>query len=130
MRLILLALLPAALAACGDSTGYSNEDGTMPAPGPTMEEAAAEAESNAGVSREMPEPMEGSWTTSTDRGDPSVSFGPEGETLLTLICRSGATWISAGACRCRLVSSPAQTADSGTIWARFSVCRMGWRTLA
>lgn len=91
MRLILLALLPAALAACGDSTGYSNEDGTMPAPGPTMEEAAAEAESNAGVSREMPEPMEGSWTTSTDRGDPSVSFGPEGETLLTLICRSGAT---------------------------------------
>lgn len=88
MRLILLALLPAALAACGNEGGYSGEDGTMPAPGPSMEEAAAEAQSNAGVSSDMPTPMEGSWATSTDRGDPAVSFSSEGETLLTLICRA------------------------------------------
>lgn len=88
MRLILLALLPAALAACGNDGGYSSEDGTMPAPEPTMEEAAAEAQSNAGVSSEMPTPMEGSWATSTDRGDPAVSFTSDGETLLTLICRA------------------------------------------
>lgn len=88
MRLILLALLPAALAACGNDGGYGGADGTMPAPGPTMEEAAVAAEESSGTSREMPEAMEGSWTTGTDRGDPSVSFGPEGETLLTLICRS------------------------------------------
>ena len=88
MRLILLALLPAALAACGNEAGYSGEDGTMPAPGPSMEEAAAEAQSNAGVSSDMPTPMEGSWATSTDRGDPAVSFSSEGETLLTLICRA------------------------------------------
>ncbi len=81
MRLILLALLPAALAACGNDGGYSSEDGTMPAPEPTMEEAAAEAHSNA-------TPMEGSWATSTDRGDPAVSFSSDGETLLTLICRA------------------------------------------
>ena len=88
MRLILLALLPAALAACGNDGGYSSEDGTMPAPEPTMEEAAAEAQSNAGVSSDMPTPMEGSWATSTDRGDPAVSFSSDGETLLTLICRA------------------------------------------
>lgn len=88
MRLILLALLPAALAACGNEGGYSGEDGTMPAPGPSMEEAAAEAQSNAGVSSDMPTPMEGSWATSTDRGDPAVSFSSDGETLLTLICRA------------------------------------------
>jgi len=88
MRLILLALLPAALAACGNDGGYSSEDGTMPAPEPTMEEAAAEAQSNAGVSSDMPTPMEGSWATSTDRGDPAVSFSSDGDTLLTLICRA------------------------------------------
>ncbi|HIK63994.1 MAG TPA: hypothetical protein EYG02_03060 [Henriciella marina] len=88
MRLILLALLPAALAACGNDGGYSSEDGAMPAPEPTMEEAAAEAQSNAGVSSDMPTPMEGSWATSTDRGDPAVSFSSDGETLLTLICRA------------------------------------------
>lgn len=88
MRLILLALLPAALAACGNDGGYSSEDGTMPAPEPTMEEAAAEAQSNAGVSSDMPTPMEGSWATYTDRGDPAASFSSDGETLLTLICRA------------------------------------------
>ena len=88
MRLILLALLPAALAACGNDGGYSSEDGTMPAPEPTMEEAAAEAQSNAGVSSDMPTPMEGSWATSIDRGDPAVSFSSDGDALLTLICRA------------------------------------------
>ena len=38
--------------------------------------------------------------------------------------------ISGGASRCRLASGPAHTADTGIMWARFSVCTMGWRTLA
>lgn len=92
MRLILLALLPAALAACGNESGYSGADGTMPAPGPTMEEAAKAAAAQSGTTNMSElEPMSGEWTTAADRGDPSASFSAGGETLLTLICRSGAS---------------------------------------
>lgn len=91
MRLILLALLPAALAACGGESGYSGTDGTMPAPGPSMEEAADAAAAKSGTTNIADlEPMSGDWTTGTDRGDASASFSAGGETLLTVICRSGA----------------------------------------
>lgn len=91
MRLILLALLPAALAACGNQSGYDSPDGTMPAPGPTMEEAAKAASAQSGTTNITDlEPMAGEWTTAADRGDPSASFSASGETLFTVICRSGA----------------------------------------
>ena len=69
MRLILLALLPAALAACGNQSGYDSPDGTMPAPGPTMEEAAKAASAQSGTTNITDlEPEEFESIKSTPRG--------------------------------------------------------------
>ena len=38
--------------------------------------------------------------------------------------------ISGGALRCRFLSGPAHTAETGIMCARFKVCTIGWRTLA
>ena len=87
MRLVLLALLPAALAACGSEMSSDRE--TMPAPEPTMEEAAAAAAEASGTSSSADiQAMEGEWSTSTDRGDASISFSSGDEMLFNVICRS------------------------------------------
>lgn len=97
MRLILLALLPAALAACGNDGGGAAPEGTMPAPEPTMEEAADAAAAESGTTGGTPaEAMQGEWSTASDRGDPSATFTSGDEALFTVICRSGAAEGEAG----------------------------------
>ncbi|WP_084420113.1 hypothetical protein [Henriciella litoralis] len=86
MRLILLALLPAALAACGNEPAQTGD--TMPAP---SQSDPAEATDTASV--ETPavntQTMDGVWVTADDRGDPSAMFGPENsEAVFKVICRS------------------------------------------
>ena len=85
MRLILLALLPAALAACGDNASV-DPDATMPAPEASLEEAAQQTQEEPEA---VVETLDGVWVTASDRGDPAARFGPEAsEAIFSVICRS------------------------------------------
>ena len=84
MRLIYLALLPAALVACEKHTDL---EGTMPAPEATVTEDAAADDTPA------PEPVnsraiDGVWTTGEDSGNAMVMYAPEdGPSVFEVVCR-------------------------------------------